>query len=96
MSMIEVFDSVQEILSPTTVQQIEVRSSTQIIVVNPETTNVSIINAGPMGPPGAKGDQGEPGESSGESIEFHLIDPTPHAVYDDMPSLSSWFANQLL
>lgn len=96
MSMIEIFDTVQEILAVETFQQVEVRSSTQIIVINPETSAVSVINAGPQGPPGAKGDQGEPGESAGESIEFHLIDPTPHAVYDEMPSLASWFANQLL
>lgn len=93
MSMVEIFDSVQEIYSPDTVQEIQIRSSTQIIVINPETAAIAVINAGPQGPPGAQGHEGPPSE---ENIDWHLIDPTPHAVYDDMPSLSSWFANQLL
>lgn len=96
MSMIEIIEAFQEIQPQETFQTIEVRSSTQIIVINPETHAVSIINAGPQGPPGAKGDKGDPGDASGDSIEFHLIDPTPHAVYDEMMSLSSWFTNQLL
>lgn len=74
---------------------IQVTQSTQHIVVNPTTQAVSVFNAGPQGPPGVEGPQGPPGLSGDESIALHLLDPTPHPAYDDMLSLSSWFANQL-
>lgn len=66
-----------------------VTSSSQRVVVNPVTAAVTIIQAGPMGPPGPPGLSGE------ESITVHILDPSPHPAYDDMQSLSSWFANQL-
>lgn len=64
------------------------------IVVNPQPRVVLEVKVnplqGPPGPPGADGDG-----AALEALMVHLMDPTPHPVYDDMPSLSAWFANQL-
>lgn len=46
-----------------------------------------------QGPPGP---QGPPGESEGETVALHLMDPTPHPVYDDMPSLVLIYENHLI
>lgn len=96
MSEIIVDSSDQFLPADPPVQVIDVRSFTQHIIINPETSVVSVINGGPIGPPGAKGDKGDPGLSGDESMIVHVLDPTPHPAYDDMPSLVLLFENALL
>lgn len=51
-------------------------------------TIVVAERTGPAGPPGPQGGT--------DLIDLHLIDPTPHPVYDDMPDLSLLFDNALI
>jgi hypothetical protein len=50
---------------------IKVNSQTQKIIVNPATSSVSVINAGPMGPGGVGG-----GSGGGGSGSFYLVNST--------------------
>lgn len=80
---------------------IEVLSHTQHIVVDPATSAVSVTNSGPVGPRGYQGPTGAPGsgavdEYARDQISLHLIDPTPHPTYDDLPDLSLIFENGLI
>lgn len=52
MSQIDVSSSIVHIDADSEIQHIEVMSSTQVINVNPVTSEVCIILAGPPGPPG--------------------------------------------
>lgn len=45
------------------------------------------------GIPGPKGDDGE---SDSGLMALHILDPTPHPPYDDMPSLTLIFENGLI
>ena len=45
---------------------------------------------------GVPGPQGLPGESSSEAMSLHILDPTPHPVYDDLPSFTLLFENGLI
>jgi len=78
---------------------VEIRSTTQRIVVNPQTQHVSVIPAGPVGPPGVEGEPGPPGVDAETSVELvmaeHVADDTPHPAYDDMPDLTIHFENGL-
>lgn len=80
---------------------IEVLSGTQHIVVSPGTQHVSVTNSGPPGPAGPQGPTGAPGSGAVDTvardmISLHLIDTTPHSVYDDMPDLTLIFENGLI
>lgn len=74
---------------------IGVISRTQKIIVS-SPSSVSVINAGPSGPQGQIGPQGESGESDDALMALHLIDPTPHSAYDDLPSMTLLFENGLI
>lgn len=52
MSQIDVNSSILHIDVDSEIQHIEVLSSTQMIIVNPITSEVSVVLAGPPGPPG--------------------------------------------
>lgn len=45
------------------------------------------------GVPGPKGDSGE---SSAELMSLHILDPTPHPTYDDLPSFTLIYENGLI
>lgn len=80
---------------------IKVEAKTQHINVNPATGGVTVINAGPPGPRGFPGADGAPGSGTVDSvardlIATHIMDPTPHPSYDDLPDLSLIFENGLI
>lgn len=41
------------------------------------------------------GGGGNPGDID-DAIEAHVVDPTPHPIYDDIPSLNVLFENGLV
>lgn len=51
---------------------------------------------GPVGPQGPQGPQGPIGPSNIEVINAHIADETPHAAYDDIPSLTLLFENGIV
>lgn len=53
--------------------------------VTVELAEVGLV--GPIGPPD---------ESTADALATHLIDPTPHPAYDDLPSLTLLFENGLV
>lgn len=80
---------------------IEVVVRTQHINVHPSTGSVTVVNAGPPGPRGPVGPTGAPGSGAIDDyardiISLHLVDPTPHPAYDDLPDLSLIFENGLI
>lgn len=58
-----------------------------------------IPGVGPAGPAGAQGPAGEAGAIdtvARDAISLHVIDPTPHPVYDDMPDLILIYENGII
>lgn len=100
MSSIQVTSRTQNIdLTPAALNvEVVAVSRTQVIEVNPTTGAVSVINAGPQGPAGiAPSETLEADvEALSDSLELHLVDPTPHAVYDDAHSFTLIFENHLI
>lgn len=80
--------------------EIRVLSRTQRIVVDQGTSEVSVVNAGPVGPPGVEGQPGPPGVDAQTSVGLvmteHVNSPTPHPAYDDIPDLTTLLENGLL
>lgn len=60
--------------------------------VGPEV--VEVVSSGPRGPTGPQGEQGPPGEFGGQiELAEHILDETPHPVYDDGPSFALLYQN---
>jgi hypothetical protein len=58
----------------------------------PASTELEILPVpGVPGPPGPAGEPGSPGDA--EAVAAHIADPTPHAVYDEGPSLLLLYEN---
>lgn len=60
------------------------------VVVTDTATAMITVEGGVPGP------QGNPGVDADDLMVLHLIDPTPHPVYDDMPSLVIIFENGIV
>lgn len=72
------------------------------VIIEPSPQNALVVTQIPgVGPPGPKGEPGSSGtgavdHEARDAIAVHLIDPTPHPVYDDMPDLTLLFENGLI
>lgn len=72
------------------------------VIIIPEVDHVIIHPAEEMGPAGPQGPQGEIGPPGAEdvvardAIVTHVMDPTPHAAYDDAHSFRLLFENHLV
>jgi hypothetical protein len=68
----------------------------EIIEIHSDSTPDLVFTQEPgVGPPGPQGEQGIPGPID-PGLSEHLIDTTPHHVYDDQPSLVLIFENRLV
>lgn len=74
---------------------INVLSRTQKIIVDPASSQVTVINAGPIGPGGPAGVSGTV-EGLDAAIQAHVDDTTPHPVYDNITDLVVLFNNGLV
>lgn len=89
-------------MSDFTVVITETEDVTNVVVVdlNPDPVSATISETGVQGPPGIQGPPGPEGPEGGteamDAISLHLIDETPHPVYDDMPNLVLIFDNHLI
>lgn len=72
------------------------------VVIEPPAENFLLITQVPgVGPQGEQGPAGSSGvgavdHEARDMIALHLVDPTPHPPYDDMPSLTLIFENGLI
>lgn len=81
---------------------IEIENNQPDVIIQPQQQNVILLTQTPgVGPPGPAGPPGESGVGAvdfeaRDMISLHLIDVTPHPVYDDIPDLVLLFENGLI
>lgn len=69
---------------------------TRTVEVGEPDGTTTVVEVGVAGIRGQTGPAGPVDTSTADAFAAHLIDPTPHPAYDDIPDLTVIFENALL